>query len=597
MAHDRVLLIDDDPHVLGLLRDVLERERYEVFTAEDGEGGWAALIGERPDLVITDVMMPKLDGFELVRRVRADPLVGRTPLMILSAKAEEEDRIRGLELGADDYLVKPFTIDLLLARVRALLSRRPEAALMTLPSPGAPFASRGLEHLTALTFDTFLVGEGNARAAEAARAVAESLGHRHNPLFLWGGPGRGKTHLLCAIANEVASKDPTKTILYLSSETFSQQILDAYERRAVEQLRADYARCDLFLIDDIQFLAASGSLQAVAVGIFSEMCRDHRQIVITGDRRPEELPGLTAEMSARLTQGLVVPVGAPDPALRASVLRAKALRVGWPVPLDLLDYLALNLDCDLRTLEGAAKKLVAMRTLGGVPLDRPVVDGVIATVRETEGAPNEGTPVAPPGPRTAADEFLEGFGPRGHLAYAWGTPGEMAALVPEAPPVVVLGPSAAHVVDTMAAIAGMRGGDAALPEGPRWACILHPEEAPGWLLVGTNHWGAGDDLSWALAGRHPMVFLLVFDSAVPRVAEARRLVASVPQGAASAVVVLFAGADRIAQEARSMLASGMRRLFRVPPEIPVIVAGVITPPAAQAWLRSAWEGEALPPPS
>ncbi|MBN1424063.1 response regulator [Candidatus Fermentibacteria bacterium] len=596
MPADRILVVDDDPHILRLLSSVLEREHFEVVTAEDGEKGWYAVQGEHPDAVITDVMMPRLDGFELVRRLRSDPVVGHTPLMILSGKAEEEDQIKGLELGADDYLVKPFNVELFLARVRALLRRRAQFRAMTQPSTEGPFYASALERLSRYSFGTFVVGKGNSRAVEAAKAVADNLGRRHNPLFLYGGPGRGKTHLMCALANELYSRNSQTRILYLTSEVFSQQIIDAYEHRTVERLRAGYMECDALFIDDIQFLAVSSSLQTVAAGVFSEMYRQQKQIVISGDRRPEEVSTLINEITTGLAAGLVMSVDAPDAALRATILKTKALQSGWPIAFDLLDYLAAALDSDVRTLEGAVKKLVAMHTLGSISLDRAVVDKVIMAIRDdaVPGEPPRRT-LEPPAPPGELHDFVKVFIKSGDLASTWGTPEEIAAIVPspKTAPIIVLGTSPAQVIDTMDAIAGIRGQVSAIPEGERWACLLHPEAPePEWIIVGTNRWNIGDDLSWAVAGSQVPLYLLVFDSAGSRIIDARLLVASVPRGVAVAVVVLFAGAEhRADSSAKCLLANSMRRLFRVPGEVPVIVGSDVTPSNARTWLRYALEGD------
>jgi DNA-binding response OmpR family regulator len=124
----RILVIEDDRTILRGLRDNLEYESYEVFTATDGEQGYRLLQERRPDLVILDLMIPKIDGYELCRRVRGEGI--RTPILILTARSEEVDRVRGLDLGADDYVVKPFSVAELLARIRAILRRaRPETSL------------------------------------------------------------------------------------------------------------------------------------------------------------------------------------------------------------------------------------------------------------------------------------------------------------------------------------------------------------------------------------------------------------------------------------------------------------------------------------
>lgn len=591
MSRERVLVVDDDPQIVGLLKRVLEQNDFAVLTASDGECGWTTVCEEHPSVIVTDVMMPKLDGFELVRRVRADPLVGATPLIILSAKAEEEDQIKGLELGADDYLVKPFSLDVFLARVRAVLRRRAHLVARAEASAEGPFASPGLNLLADCTFENLVVGRGNRRAVDAARAVVANPGRLHNPFFVFGEPGRGKTHLIASMANAMHRAHRAR-ILYLTSEIFSQQILEAYERRTVDRLRAGYLASDVLFIDDIQFLAVSPSMQTVASGIFSEMYRLHRQVVISGDRRPEELPALTEEISAGFAAGLVVGIEAPDAELRARILRSKAVEKGWPVPLELLDELARTLDSDVRTLEGAAKRLVAMKVLDGVRLDGKAVERAIASVKDTTAPPST-PPVAASRPRGCpATELPPGCA---EAAIAWGTPEEMAAIVPQATTttIVVLGISAPLVTDTVDCLAGLRHDQSTVPEGERWASAVHPDvSAPEWVIVGTNCWAVGDDLSWAVAAGPAPVYLVVLDSAGGRVMEARRVVASIPRGSAGAVAVVFGGMGVGAtQEVRERLSASMRRLFRVPPEVPVIVSVAVTRPEARRWLEVALHGE------
>ncbi len=385
MSKPRILVIDDDPLIVELVQTTLELEGYPVLVARDGEEGLRAVEAEHPDLVISDVMMPKLDGFEVVRRIRSDPLVKNTPLIILSARGDEEDRIRGLDLGADDYMTKPFAPRELVARVGAMVRRLGAMTQRTAPPSQGPFMIGGLERLAAYTFDTFVVGKANRAAHDAAKAVSEAPGGTFNPLLLHGGLGLGKTHLICALGNAVHRQSTQNRVLYLTSEILNQRITEACRSGNEDRLTSQYAEADVLLVDDIQFLSISQGLQAVAADMFSEMYRQGKQVAVSSDRSPDELLSLTGEIGGALGSGFVVEVGRPDAFLRKEILRSKARQADWPVERGLLDYLAQELDTDVRTLEGVAKRLVAMKTLAGIALDRTVVDKLVREVRETGG--------------------------------------------------------------------------------------------------------------------------------------------------------------------------------------------------------------------
>jgi DNA-binding response OmpR family regulator len=605
MKRGRVLAVDDDLQILELVRDSLDQADYEVLTASDGEEGLETIKGEHPDVVISDIMMPKVDGFELTRRLRSDPIVGGTLLMILSARGDEADKLRGLELGADDYMTKPVGPRELVARVGALLRRREMIRRMTCAPPRGPFAADGLEHLAAHRFDNFVVGSGNRSACEAAKAAAESPGLRFNPLFLYGGPGLGKTHLMCALANEAYERNNKIRALYLTSEVFSGQILDAYRNREVGQLRQRYLEADVIVIDDIQFLGMSTSLQAVAAEILAEMYDQGKQIAISSDRRPEHLETLSAEISSSFGLGLVVEMDRPDATLRTRILRFKAGRQNWAVDDDLLDYLAHRLESDIRTLEGVAKKMVAMKTLQGIRLDRGAVDKLVDAVMGEAAAepipsglkePEERWAATPQeGPEESEAEqrvqkfpnpLVVEFSRDAPVKRVVGAPGEITAQIPrvDARVLVVLGSSGALVVDTVEGVVGRGEHPEHLPQGERWAYMAHLEVPdPNWLVIGSSDWSQEGVLARTLAGGAPAVFLLVLDSRSPRVLQERDLIASVPEGSPLVVVVLVG----VCPDDPKALSRMLRRLFRVPDSVPVLASDSITTRGSRAWISLA----------
>jgi len=607
MEKTRILIIDDDPLMQNLIRAVLEKSGYEVLKAANGLDGLETIKGERPELVISDVMMPKMDGFELVQKVRSNPFIARTPLIMLSAKSEERDKVKGLELGADDYMTKPFGRKELVAKVGALIRRNQMLQQRTAPSSNGPFEDEGLEQLADYRFDNFVVGTGNRSAYEAAKAATENPGRRFNPLFLYGGPGLGKTHLMCALANEIYEKNNKVTALYLTSEIFSQQILDAYQRREVTLLRSKYTDSDVLVIDDIQFLAISPSLQVVAADILSEMYDQGKQIVISSDKRPEELSTIVDEISTGFAFGLVVEVDRPDSSLRSRILRFKAEQRDWPLDGELIDYLANELDSDIRTLEGVARRLVAMSALGGVLPTKEKIDELVKVVTETGSdeyppyevsAPRqfiidpqsdepEQRPKFPSFEDVLAEEFSKGV----VFVRSAGVPEDVAATVPKSATksVVVLGTSSALVIDTLEALAGAEEFATGLPQGSRWAHLIHVDNNdPKWVLTGMSDWNQEDDLACLLYENQPPAFLVVLDSMSPSIMDARALLASLPERKEIAVVILASIVDdESTEETREALSRSMRRLFRVSGDVPVIVDGRVGHLESRRWLSLA----------
>jgi DNA-binding response OmpR family regulator len=626
----RILVIDGDRPTRQLLHSVLERQGCSVLGASDGEEGLRLIQGERPDLVISEVMTARLDGFELARRLRSDPAVRTTPLMLLSARAEEQDKVKGLTVGADDYMTKPFGTRELVARVGAIIRRHEMFGSQPPHIPQGPFAAEGLKYLAKYRFDSFVVGGGNRSAYEAARAAAASPGVRFNPLFLYGGPGLGKTHLMCAIANRVFEKNNAAKALYLTSEVLSGHIVDAHRNRYVDRLRRDYLDADVLVVDDIQFLSISESLQSVAADILSDMYDHGKQIVISSDRRPEKLRTLSTEISTAFALGLVVRMERPDAVLRTEILRFKARRNGWPIRDDLLAYLGHQVDADVRTLEGLASKLVAMNTLTGAPVERTVVDTLIRDVtlagvgrwpvsdarpvsvrrpllptakgpvpwrtRENmqRARSNQSLPraigvqrrwrseiAAPKYPNPLVTEF-PGDVPVRRVS---GLPEDVAASVPQvqARPIVVLGASSSLVQRTVEALMG-RSGPSRGPLGDeRWAYMAHVEgRRPNWLLVGTSVWN-GNGLAEALTASQPPVFLVVLDGKSPQISEARELLASVPKGHGLVVVVTV----NAFTEGKEALAEMLRPLFGVPKGTPVVVASGVHPVDSRRWVQLA----------
>ena len=209
------------------------------------------------------------------------------------------------------------------------------------------------------TFQNFVVGSSNRFAAAAARAVVDQPGEVYNPLFIYGLSGLGKTHLLYAIANALREKNPTMNILYIKGDEFTNELIEAIQAGKQIEFHNKYRNADLFLMDDIQFIAGKESTQEEFFHTFNSLYEDHKQIVLTSDRPPKEMLRLEDRLQSRFNWGLIADIQPPDYETRSAIVRNKAESLGCPMPDDVVDYIAENLTANVRQLEGAVKKIVA----------------------------------------------------------------------------------------------------------------------------------------------------------------------------------------------------------------------------------------------
>lgn len=213
------------------------------------------------------------------------------------------------------------------------------------------------------TFDNFVQGEGNKLAAGAALAVADSPGSFYNPLFIFGGVGLGKTHLMQAIGHQMLAERPNAKVVYIQSETFVNDFINSIKNKTQDQFREKYRTCDLLLVDDIQFFAKKEGIQEEFFHTFETLYNDQKQIVMTSDRLPTEIPDLSERLVSRFTWGLQVEITPPDLETRIAILRKKAEAEGLTIDDNTLDYIASQVDTNIRELEGALVKVQAHATI------------------------------------------------------------------------------------------------------------------------------------------------------------------------------------------------------------------------------------------
>jgi len=217
-------------------------------------------------------------------------------------------------------------------------------------------------------FDTFVVGKSNRLAHAASLAVAESPGVAYNPLFIWGGVGLGKTHLMHAIGHYVLEHLPGARIVYASSEKFTNELISAIQNNKTQEFKAKFRNVDILLIDDIQFLANKESTQEEFFHTFNSLHNAKRQIVLSSDRPPKEIQSIEQRLVSRFEWGLVTDIQPPDLETRIAILQKKAEFRGYDIPEDVVYFLAQNIPSNIRELEGALNRIIACSQLNMEPI-------------------------------------------------------------------------------------------------------------------------------------------------------------------------------------------------------------------------------------
>lgn len=259
----------------------------------------------------------------------------------------------------------------------------PDSPAVSPPPATAGARLRALELLNSkYSFDRFVVGSSNQFAHAACKAVADLPGGHYNPLFLYGGVGLGKTHLLHAIGLQINGRHPTTQVIYVSAEKFMNELINALRYERMPEFRKKYRdRCDVLLIDDVQFIAGKERTQEEFFHTFNALHESQRQIVLTSDKLPKDIQGIEERLRSRFEWGLIADIGPPDLETRIAILRKKAEASGLSCPDDVAMFLASSIKSNVRELEGSLIRINAFSSLTGtqvtVALAREIIGNLI----------------------------------------------------------------------------------------------------------------------------------------------------------------------------------------------------------------------------
>lgn len=234
------------------------------------------------------------------------------------------------------------------------------------------------------TFDNFVVGSSNRFAYAAALSVANNPAETYNPLFIYGTSGLGKTHLLYAIAAAVHKAHPEYNIVYIKGDQFTNELISALQDGRNNEFRSKYRSADLFLVDDIQFIAGKQATQEEFFHTFNNLYEAHHQIVLTSDRPPNEILRLEDRLKTRFEWGLIADIQPPDYETRMAIIKNKSISLGLNLPDDVCDYIAENITTNVRQIEGTVKKVLAYHELTGMELTVPNVMRAIKDMYKSE---------------------------------------------------------------------------------------------------------------------------------------------------------------------------------------------------------------------
>lgn len=235
------------------------------------------------------------------------------------------------------------------------------------------------------TFENFVIGSSNEYAASAAISTSENPGRIYNPLFLYGNSGLGKTHLMCAIGNKIKKENPNANVLYVPTETFTNEFVNGIKTNTMESFRKKYRTVDVLLVDDVQFLINREGIQEEFFHTFNDLYSTNKQIVLTSDKKPSDLITLEERLRTRFSQGLQIDIAVPNYETRLAILRKKAEVNNYHISDDILEYIADRIKSNVRELEGALLKLISIAQLSHKEIDIDLTKYAIESILPKDG--------------------------------------------------------------------------------------------------------------------------------------------------------------------------------------------------------------------
>lgn len=224
------------------------------------------------------------------------------------------------------------------------------------------------------TFDNFVIGNSNSFAFAACKAVAENPANSYNPLFIYGGVGLGKTHLMYAIGNHITAHNPLMHVMYVSSERFTNELISSISSRTNVEFREKYRSVDVLLIDDIQFIAGKDATQEEFFHTFNTLYESSKQIIISSDKPPKEIPTLEERLRSRFECGLIADIQSPDFETRMAILQKKSEQEHLIIDNEILELIASHVESNIRQLEGSLNRIIAFSTLANRPVNMELAD-------------------------------------------------------------------------------------------------------------------------------------------------------------------------------------------------------------------------------
>lgn len=244
-------------------------------------------------------------------------------------------------------------------------------------------SSKDIDRLTNLnkkySFESYIVGSNNELAHAASLAVTNNLGKLYNPLFIYGGVGLGKTHLLQSIGNKISLEYKNSKVLYIPAERLTAELLESIRQGTIEQLKGTYSKLDLMIIDDVQFIAGKEKTQDIIFSIFNELHGKNKQVILSSDRPPKAIPALEERLRSRFEGGMIADIGIPDFETRLAILKLKSMEKNQEFDNETLSYIATNIQKNVRELEGALNRVIAFSQIYNKSPGLKEVKGILVT--------------------------------------------------------------------------------------------------------------------------------------------------------------------------------------------------------------------------